>query len=132
MHVACCPVFLPLQTEGFGCTCVTPLTTRLLEQCLNVLLLSACFRAAQQLQARAGSAAGIAEAAELDLASMASIRGFAESFSARGLPLHCLVCNAGVFLPPYSKTEWGSEVRLLLRSLDLLQVSPCRRCLEAN
>ena len=55
---------------------------------------------------------GQAEASQLNLASLESIQGFARAFAARGLPLHCLILNAGVFLPPYSKTEWGSEVRL--------------------
>jgi NAD(P)-dependent dehydrogenase (short-subunit alcohol dehydrogenase family) len=36
------------------------------------------------------------EALDLDLASMASVRGVAGEVIARGLPLHALVCNAGL------------------------------------
>ena len=66
-------------------------------------------RAAQELQQKVNT--GKVEAAEVNLASMGSIRSFAEDFASKGLPLNCLICNAGVFLPPYAKTEWGSEVR---------------------
>ncbi|EDL20661.1 dehydrogenase/reductase (SDR family) X chromosome, isoform CRA_b, partial [Mus musculus] len=36
----------------------------------------------------------------LDLASLASVRGFARDFRALGLPLHLLVNNVGVMLTP--------------------------------
>ena len=35
------------------------------------------------------------EVMDLDLASLDSVRSFAKAFSARKLPLHLLVCNAG-------------------------------------
>jgi NAD(P)-dependent dehydrogenase (short-subunit alcohol dehydrogenase family) len=34
---------------------------------------------------------------ELDLSSLQSVRRFAAAWERRGLPLHCLVNNAGVF-----------------------------------
>lgn len=36
----------------------------------------------------------------LDLGSLSSVREFAWAFVRRGLPLHLLICNAGVMLPP--------------------------------
>ena len=38
-----------------------------------------------------------------------SVRRCAEAFLARGLPLHCLVCNAGLGLPQEPHTEDGFE-----------------------
>ncbi len=52
---------------------------------------------------------GATEVAELDLASLASVRRFAESWSG---PLDVLVCNAGVMTPPrYRETEDGFELQ---------------------
>lgn len=48
---------------------------------------------------------------ELDLASLASIRKFVMNFKKKGLPLHILVNNAGIMIPPYSKTEDGFELQ---------------------
>ncbi len=36
----------------------------------------------------------------LDLSRLSSVRSFAACWAARGLPLHLLVCNAGVMGPP--------------------------------
>ncbi|MED6289343.1 hypothetical protein CHARACLAT_001841 [Characodon lateralis] len=49
------------------------------------------------------------EAIICDLASFRSIREFAESFKAKKLPLHILVCNAAVCSQPWSLTEDGLE-----------------------
>jgi NAD(P)-dependent dehydrogenase (short-subunit alcohol dehydrogenase family) len=46
---------------------------------------------------RVGSGSGSCEVRELDLASMASVRGFAEAWDE---PLHLLINNAGVMAPP--------------------------------
>lgn len=43
--------------------------------------------------------------AQLDLASLDSVRLFAESFKALGRPLHILVNNAGVMACPYDLTQ---------------------------
>jgi NAD(P)-dependent dehydrogenase (short-subunit alcohol dehydrogenase family) len=40
------------------------------------------------------------ESMELDLGRLSSVRKFAEDWRRRGLPLHLLVCNAGVMGPP--------------------------------
>ena len=53
---------------------------------------------------------GTLEFQHLDLASLASIRAFAERFRARGLPLHILVANAGVMSPRDERTADGFEI----------------------
>lgn len=49
------------------------------------------------------------ETMSLDLASFSSIRGFAEEYRRRKLPLHILICNAAVFGLAWTKTEDGIE-----------------------
>ncbi|XP_031420101.2 WW domain-containing oxidoreductase [Clupea harengus] len=49
------------------------------------------------------------EAMLLDLASLRSVREFAEEFKAKKLPLHILVCNAAVFGQSWRLTEDGLE-----------------------
>ena len=48
----------------------------------------------------------------VELGSLASIRRFADTFSASGMPLHLLVNNAGVAYSPRGKTEDGFETQL--------------------
>jgi NAD(P)-dependent dehydrogenase (short-subunit alcohol dehydrogenase family) len=52
------------------------------------------------------------ELAELDLASLASIRAFAESFLSRHAELHILCNNAGVMALPFRQTADGFEMQL--------------------
>ena len=49
---------------------------------------------------------------ELDLASLSSVRTFAEAFGGEFDRLDVLVNNAGVMMPPYSKTEDGFELQM--------------------
>ena len=64
--------------------------------------------ALDRLQREAPNAS--AELVELDMASLASIRAFAASFAARGLPLDILINNAGVMaLPARELTADGFE-----------------------
>ncbi|XP_056138271.1 WW domain-containing oxidoreductase [Lampris incognitus] len=49
------------------------------------------------------------EAMMCNLASLRSVREFAESFKAKKLPLHILVCNAAVCTQPWRLTEDGLE-----------------------
>ncbi len=51
------------------------------------------------------------EVIPLDLASLASVRTFAESFKAKYDRLDLLVNNAGVMVPPYTTTEDGFELQ---------------------
>lgn len=51
------------------------------------------------------------EIMELDLASLASVRKFAEAFKAKYATLDLLINNAGVMTPPFTKTTEGFEVQ---------------------
>ena len=53
-----------------------------------------------------------AEIMELDLASLASVRQFAEAFKAKYDQLDVLVNNAGIMMVPYGRTEDGFERQL--------------------
>jgi len=58
------------------------------------------------------SAASEAELAELDLASLESVRAAAEQELSKGLPLHGLINNAGVMAPPKRlETKDGFELQ---------------------
>jgi NAD(P)-dependent dehydrogenase (short-subunit alcohol dehydrogenase family) len=48
---------------------------------------------------------------ELDLANLASVRSFAEKFKRQSNRLDLLINNAGVMMPPYSKTADGFELQ---------------------
>ena len=48
---------------------------------------------------------------KLDLADLASVRTFADSFKSQYDSLHLLINNAGVMTPPYSKTKDGFELQ---------------------
>ncbi|XP_028992230.1 dehydrogenase/reductase SDR family member on chromosome X-like isoform X2 [Betta splendens] len=58
---------------------------------------------------RLGAHVIIVEFQKLDLASLQSVRHFAQSFKQRALPLNILVNNAGVMLVPEARTEDGFE-----------------------
>lgn len=47
----------------------------------------------------------------LDLANLASVRQFAEEFKAKYTSLNLLINNAGVMIPPFSKTKDGFELQ---------------------
>jgi NAD(P)-dependent dehydrogenase (short-subunit alcohol dehydrogenase family) len=46
---------------------------------------------------------------ELDNMSLLSVKRFANSFKATGRPLHSLILNAGIMMPPYELTTDGIE-----------------------
>lgn len=46
---------------------------------------------------------------DLDLGSLRSVKLFSEFFIASGLPLHILICNAGIFEPDFKLSEDGLE-----------------------
>ncbi len=74
---------------------------------------------------------------ELDLASLASVEGFAEAFRTGHDRLDLLINNAGVMVPPFGKTEDGFELQfgcnhlghfaLTGRLLDLVEATPDSR-----
>lgn len=74
----------------------------------NVVL--AC-RDRGRAEVAAKSIGGNVEVMVLDLASLASIRSFAEAFKSQQRPLHALVNNAGVMALPYRKTVDGFEMQ---------------------
>ena len=51
------------------------------------------------------------EVMKLDLSSLASVKSFAKEFSGKYKHLDYLINNAGVMVPPYSKTEDGFELQ---------------------
>ena len=51
------------------------------------------------------------EVIQLDLANLASVRTFADAFRARYERLDLLINNAGVMVPPYTKTKDGFELQ---------------------
>src|SRR5262245_29847682 len=65
----------------------------------KVVLTSRQLASAEQVALEIGKSSGNADVfgAALNLASFDSIRKFAGDFAARGIPLHVLVNNAGVF-----------------------------------
>lgn len=70
-------------------------------------------RAAEAIGAlRAAAPAARVEAMDLDLASLASVRRFAESFLGRPGPLHLLINNAGLIASPRRTTADGFELQL--------------------
>jgi NAD(P)-dependent dehydrogenase (short-subunit alcohol dehydrogenase family) len=60
---------------------------------------------------KAGHPKAAVEAAELDLANLASVRAFAKSFLASHDRLDVLINNAGVMAAPYRKTADGFELQ---------------------
>eukprot|EP00123_Amoebidium_parasiticum_P015202 comp22833_c0_seq1/m.35930 comp22833_c0_seq1/g.35930 ORF comp22833_c0_seq1/g.35930 comp22833_c0_seq1/m.35930 type:complete len:332 (-) comp22833_c0_seq1:503-1498(-) len=48
---------------------------------------------------------------DLDLQSLESVRKFASEFAQKGLPLHMLICNAGIMACPYGVTKDGFELQ---------------------
>ncbi|HEV8083664.1 MAG TPA: SDR family NAD(P)-dependent oxidoreductase [Chitinophagaceae bacterium] len=62
-----------------------------------------------EVESRKGT--GSFEVGILDLASLASVRQFAETFIQQHQQLHLLINNAGVATPPASKTSEGYELQ---------------------
>jgi len=56
------------------------------------------------------------EIIQLDLADLASVRKFAESFKSKYQSLDFLINNAGIMIPPFTKTEDGFEVQFGAKS----------------
>ena len=46
------------------------------------------------------------ECMKLDLSSLQSTKQFIEDFKQKNLPLHLLICNAGIFNVPQGKITW--------------------------
>jgi NAD(P)-dependent dehydrogenase (short-subunit alcohol dehydrogenase family) len=89
-----------------------------------------------------GQPPGSAETMQLDLADLASVRAFAETFAVRYQRLDLLINNAGVMMPPASKTADGFELQfgtnhlghfvLTALLLDLLRRTPGARVVNVS
>ena len=49
---------------------------------------------------------------ELDVSSLVSVRDFAKAYEAKALPLHVLLCNAGIMMGPHRSSIDGIELQL--------------------
>ena len=65
--------------------------------------------AIKKMKARLGK--GSLQTGQLNLSSLVEIRKFAETFHREHNQLHILINNAGVMIPPASKTEEGFELQ---------------------
>ncbi|KAJ2957118.1 hypothetical protein NQZ79_g7111 [Umbelopsis isabellina] len=74
----------------------------------------------------------------LDLSDLDKVKEFATEFHRTGLPLHGLICNAGIMAHPYSKTKQGFESQFAVNHMghfllvnllldDLIQSGPGSR-----
>ena len=64
---------------------------------------------------------------ELDLADLSSVRDFSQRFSEENSRLDILINNAGVMIPPKSRTKDGFELQFGTNHLCLLYTSPSPR-----
>ncbi|GAX75520.1 hypothetical protein CEUSTIGMA_g2963.t1 [Chlamydomonas eustigma] len=57
------------------------------------------------------------EAMELDLSSSSSVRAFVQTFNQRNIPMHLLICNAGIMSPPARLASEGLELQFKVNYL---------------
>ncbi|MCB9248410.1 MAG: SDR family NAD(P)-dependent oxidoreductase [Ignavibacteriales bacterium] len=79
---------------------------------------------------------------KLDLADLSLVKSFAEEFKSKFNKLDLLINNAGVMIPPYSKTKDGFELQmgtnhfghfvLTLKLLELLEKTPNARIVNVS
>lgn len=96
-------------TSGLGIETARALATAGADVTLAVRDVARAEPIVRELRASTGNEKVSASA--LDLASLASVRRFAEGFLSRGLPLHVLVNNAGIMACPLGRTEDGFEAQ---------------------
>ncbi|MCY4600836.1 MAG: oxidoreductase [Acidobacteria bacterium] len=91
-----------------------PTTEELSRRGARVVMACRSVESARAAAGRIGLAnlSGSVEVMELDLANLASIREFAEEFRRRFERLDLLINNAGVMLPPLTRTADGFEVQI--------------------
>jgi NAD(P)-dependent dehydrogenase (short-subunit alcohol dehydrogenase family) len=53
----------------------------------------------------------------MDLANLESVASFVENFKKLGLPLHLLINNAGIMMPPYQQSKQGHELTFAVNHL---------------
>jgi len=96
-------------TSGIGVETARALASAGAEVILTARDLAKGESVAADIRATSGNPA--VRVAELELASLASIRAFAEKFLAEHEALHILVNNAGVMGSPFQKTQDGLELQ---------------------
>lgn len=79
---------------------------------------------------------------QIDLSDLSSVKSFAEEFNQKFNKLDILINNAGVMIPPYSKTKDGFELQfgtnhlghfaLTLQLLDLIRKTPNARIVTVS
>ncbi|PSC73472.1 short-chain dehydrogenase [Micractinium conductrix] len=123
-------------TSGIGRETAVALArrgARVILACRSIQRGEALKKQLEEEAASAGQAAVQLEVMQLDLSSLQSVRSFAAAFCARGLPLHVLINNAGVFAMSAAQeaTPDGFEVHLgtnhLGHFLLTLLLMPCLR-----
>jgi NAD(P)-dependent dehydrogenase (short-subunit alcohol dehydrogenase family) len=82
------------------------------------------------------------EIMKLDLADLSSVESFVSEFKEKHKNLHILINNAGVMIPPYSKTKDGFELQmgtnhlghfaLTLKLLDIIEKTPNSRIVNVS
>jgi NAD(P)-dependent dehydrogenase (short-subunit alcohol dehydrogenase family) len=96
-------------TSGIGKEAARVLASKNAKVILAVRNLEKGERTAQEIRQSAPNANMVVQA--LDLSSLASVKAFAEKILASESGLNLLINNAGVMVPPYSKTEDGFELQ---------------------
>jgi len=100
---------------GLGYWTARHLASRQAAVVLACRSLDRCEPAAAEIRAETGNPHG-AVCMEMDLASFASVRSFARSFSEMaeqtGVVISGLILNAGVMVPPFGLTEDGLETQI--------------------
>jgi NAD(P)-dependent dehydrogenase (short-subunit alcohol dehydrogenase family) len=88
-------------------------TLALYEAGANVVLACRSLKKAEEaiIKIQEKNSKGTLEAAVLDLSSLASVKQFSETFIQKHSQLHYLISNAGVMIPPASKTTEGYELQ---------------------
>jgi NAD(P)-dependent dehydrogenase (short-subunit alcohol dehydrogenase family) len=79
---------------------------RVILACRNLKNAEEALRRIQQQKGK-----GTLETGILDLSSLSSVKQFAETFTQKHQQLHLLINNAGVMIPPASKTAEGYELQ---------------------
>lgn len=79
---------------------------------------------------------------QLDLANLESVKNFTESFKAKHSRLDMLINNAGIMMPPYTKTKDGFEVQiganhlghfaLTAQLMDAIRATPSARVVNVS
>ena len=97
-------------SEGLGLHCVQ----HLFEMGCHIILAcrsqSKTLRVMENIRSKSSNKYAMMEFLPIDLSDLNSVRNCAKLFLEKGIPLHALVCNAGVWLNDYCETKQGLEM----------------------